>query len=138
MQLVKVLYVIYSDFQFGIEVGSQVDTGLWGMYPDSSRLDIATVVPISDGNDDGYPLPSSSGGETIYDSRDDQSAPSSKETEANGLSFIRKSIQSRNISSRAANIIMAVWRSGTQKQYTSHIKRFSTVVKDKLIIFKRI
>lgn len=42
----------------------------------------------------------------------------------NGLQSIRESLQQRDISSKATNIILQSWSSGTQKQYALYIKKW--------------
>ena len=54
-----------------------------------------------------------------------QCSSSSQQTVAmNGLQSIRKSFQQRAISSKATNIILQSWSTGTQKQYAPYIKRW--------------
>ena len=59
-------------------------------------------------------------------SQDRQSSvPSPQQTVAiNGLQSIRESFQQRAISSKATNIILQSWSSGTQKQYAPYIKKW--------------
>ena len=41
-----------------------------------------------------------------------------------GMQIIRKSLESKNISGLSADIILASWRSGTQKQYQTYINKW--------------
>ena len=54
-----------------------------------------------------------------------QCSSSSQQTVAiNGLQSIRESFQQRAISSKATNIILQSWSTGTQKQYAPYIKKW--------------
>ena len=102
----------------------QVKTRQRGMYPDCPCVDITELVPNYDGNDDGNSLFAPKEGEPIDVTRNSQNSPTSQENDSHGLSSIRQAITGRNVSERATNIIMASWRRSTQKQYTTHIKRW--------------
>ncbi|CAG2233745.1 unnamed protein product [Mytilus edulis] len=47
-----------------------------------------------------------------------------KDIEFDGMSAIRNRLQNRGISEKTSTIIMASWRSGTQKQYKTYIKKW--------------
>ncbi|VDI37510.1 Hypothetical predicted protein [Mytilus galloprovincialis] len=47
-----------------------------------------------------------------------------KDIEFDGMSDIRNRLQNRGISEKTSTIIMASWRSGTQKQYKTYIKKW--------------
>ena len=46
-----------------------------------------------------------------------QDAPTTQTTRSHGLPLIRETLNTRNISKEAKDIIMASWRTGTSKQY---------------------
>ena len=52
------------------------------------------------------------------------SAPSSQAVKVDGLQSLGKSLQQRNISEKAATIILQSWSDGTQKQYKLYIKQW--------------
>ena len=103
---------------------SQVTTGWRGLYSDRPCVDNAELVPNNDGNDDGYSLSSPEEGEPIDITGNSENSPTSQENDTHGLLSIRQALKGRKVSKRATDIIMASWRLGTQKQYTTHIKRW--------------
>lgn len=54
-----------------------------------------------------------------------QDAPTAQTTRAHGLPLIRETLNTRNISKEAKDIIMASWRTGTSKQYQVYLERWS-------------
>ena len=94
------------------------------MYPDRSCVDITELVPNYDGNDDGNSKFAPKEGEPIDITKNSQVTPTSQENDSHGLSSIRQAITNRNVAERATNIFMASWRLSTEKQYTTHIKRW--------------
>ena len=69
------------------------------------------------------PLYSSKSTESFY-TRKGESTPSVEKVNNDGLSTVRQTLQKRKVSTRSANIIMASWRSGTQKQYNMYIRKW--------------
>ena len=53
-----------------------------------------------------------------------QSTSTSTKTSTTGMQVIRRSLESKNIYGKAADIILSSWRTGTQKQYTTHINKW--------------
>ena len=49
-----------------------------------------------------------------------------QEDDSDGLQIIRRSLEPQGISKKAGDIILRSWRQGTQKQYSSYIKRWIT------------
>ena len=52
------------------------------------------------------------------------SPPFVEKTEIDGMSCLRNSFTNYNISGHVADILMASWRSGTQKQYKTYIEQW--------------
>ena len=64
-----------------------------------------------------------------------QDAPTTQTTLSRGLPLIRDTLNTRNISKEAKDIIMASWRTGTSKQYQVYIERWSQFCQSKGILF---
>lgn len=56
--------------------------------------------------------------------RTSETTPSVEKTEVDGMSCLRNSFAKYNISGNVADILMASWRSGTQKQYKIYIEQW--------------
>ena len=52
-----------------------------------------------------------------------QSTSTSTKTSTTGMQVIERYLESKNIYEKAADIILSFWRTGTQKQYTTHINK---------------
>ena len=59
----------------------------------------------------------------IYHS-DRQSSSTHQQTTVDGMSFVRRSFESRGISEKSTGITMASWRKSTTKQYSSYINKW--------------
>ena len=81
-------------------------------------------VSASDGDDDGYTLPSPQERQPIDTTRDSESSSPTQEVNTHGLSAVPQALTGRKISEKATSIIMASWRHGTQKQYSTYIKKW--------------
>ncbi len=57
--------------------------------------------------------------------------PASTQITSDGMSCVRQTCSEQGISGRAVDIIMASWRSGTQKQYSSYIRRWLPFCEEK-------
>ena len=92
-------------------------TGSVNNNPHRSNVDNTTLV---------YASPEPFDRQSFSTSPDGQSSiPSPQQTVAiNGLQSLRESFQQRAISSKATNIILHSWSSGTQKQYPPYIKKW--------------
>ena len=65
-----------------------------------------------------------------------RTTPANQEDGSDGMQIIRESAAAQGISQKARDIIVQPWRQGTQKQYSSYIKRWiSFVIDNKLIVF---
>ena len=53
-----------------------------------------------------------------------QDAPTTQTTRSHGLPLIRETLNTRNISKEAKDVIMASWRTGTSKQYQVYLGRW--------------
>ena len=53
-----------------------------------------------------------------------QSTSSSAKTSVADMQVIRRSLESKSIYGKSADIILSSWRTGTQKQYTTHINKW--------------
>ena len=51
--------------------------------------------------------------------------PDHKAHQVNGMSAVRKKLQERGILAEDTEIIMAPWKSGTEKQYQPHVNRWT-------------
>ena len=56
-----------------------------------------------------------------------QATPLKKETDYGGMSPLRRSNQDRGISEVAARLIMASWRNGLKKQYSTFMTKWQNV-----------
>ena len=61
---------------------------------------------------------------TSASTRSSLSASTVPKASTAGMQIIRKSLESKNISRHSAEIILASWRSGTQKQYQTYINKW--------------
>lgn len=97
----------------------------------SQRMDCCSsvAVPTLDGS-----APSAVGGGPSAHTEKEEGAPASilngraSNNEAHqfdGLSAVRMQFGDRGVSEQGAEIIMASWKPGTEKQYSPHIKRWS-------------
>ena len=90
----------------------------------SSNLADSTLVHHS-ASPFSRPSPLSSTVESPPDATSQWStAPPSKTTKTDGLQALRKSLQQRNISDKAAEIILQSWLARTQKQYKPYITQW--------------
>jgi len=62
-----------------------------------------------------------------------QDAPTAQTARAHGLPLIRETLNTRNISKEAKDIIMASWRTGTSKQYQVYLERWSQFCQSRAI-----
>ena len=93
------------------------------MFFGSSCVAHTSMVPSGHGDVGRRPLYSSESTESFY-TRKGESAPSVEKVNSDGLSTVRQTLQKRKASTRSATIIMASWRSGTQKQYNMYIRKW--------------
>ena len=54
-----------------------------------------------------------------------EASPPPPEAGVDGFEGVRRSLKEQQVSSRAANIILQSWRSGTKKQYNVHLKKWA-------------
>ena len=102
----------------------QVTSGPGRVYPDCPCVGNTELVSTGDGDDNGYTVPSPQEGEPIDITRDMENSSPTQEVNTHGLSAVRQALTGRKISEKATNIIMASWRHGTQKQYSTYIKKW--------------
>ena len=110
--------LLFPTFQFARQMPAEDCYGSSRMYCSNSELANTTLLFQSHGNV-GQSTPSSSKSTTVT-SASTQSSPSAStvpKASTAGMQIIRKSLESKNISGHAAEIILASWCSGTQKQY---------------------
>ena len=94
------------------------------MHPRGPNLVHTDLVSYSDGTSHQRAIYSASRSETTISTRDNQETSVKQQTHTHGLSVIRETLQNKNISERATNVIMCSWRHGTQKQYSMYIKKW--------------
>ncbi|XP_068737579.1 uncharacterized protein [Montipora capricornis] len=89
----------------------------WPTQPYYSRvMDMLVRLPLV--------LPIKSTTVTSASTRSSPSASTVPKASTAGMQIIRKSLESQNISGHSAEIILASWRSGTQKQYQTYINKW--------------
>lgn len=95
------------------------------MYCSNSELANTTLLFKSHGNV-GQSTTSSSMSTTVTaaSTRSSLSASTVSKASTVGMQIIRKSLEGENISGHSADIILASWRSGTQKQYQTYINKW--------------
>ena len=95
------------------------------MYCSNSELANTTLLFKSHGNV-GQSTISSSMSTTVTAAftRSSLSASTVSKASTVGMQIIRKSLEGENISGHSADIILASWRSGTQKQYQTYINKW--------------
>ena len=64
------------------------------------------------------------GGPTLTITLSSNTTPLKEKIDYAGMSPVWQSIQGRGISEMAAKLIMASWRDGTKKQYSTYIKKW--------------
>ena len=111
-------------FQFDTTMHGQVTSGPGRVYPDCPIVGDTELVSAGDGDDDGYTLPSPQEGEPTDTTRDLEISSPTQKVNTHGLSAVWQALTGRKISEKATNIIMACWRHGTQKQYSTYIKKW--------------
>ena len=87
-------------------------------------MDNTTLVYASPEPFDKQSLSTSLDGQSSAPSPQRRSSSSQQTVAFNGLQSIRESFQQRAISSKATNIILQSWSTGTQKQYVPYIKKW--------------
>ena len=102
----------------------QMETRPRGLYLDCTSMDDPVLVSSDYGNDDRYTNSSPQGGEPVAVAWDSENSSTVRKDGVDGLSLVGRALKDRNVSKRASNIIMASWRSGTKKQYSTHIKKW--------------
>ena len=95
------------------------------MYCSNSELANTTLLFQGHGNV-GQSSTSSSMSTTVTlaSTRSSPSASTVSKASTVGMQIIRKSLESKNVSGHSADIILASWRSGTQKQYQTYINKW--------------
>ncbi|CAH3035464.1 unnamed protein product, partial [Pocillopora meandrina] len=95
------------------------------MYCSNSELANTTLIFQSHGNV-GQSTTSSSMSTTVTSAstRSSPSASTVSKASTVGMQIIRKSLEGKNISGHSADIILASWRSGTQKQYQTYVNKW--------------
>lgn len=95
------------------------------MYCSNSELANTTLLFQSHGNV-GQSTTSSSMSTTVTSACTRSSPSPSTVSKAStvGMQIIRKSLEGKNISGHSADIILASWRSGTQKQHQTYINKW--------------
>ena len=53
-----------------------------------------------------------------------QTAPTTPETPLNGMSIIWNSFRQYNVSKEVIKVLMALWRPGTKKQYSTYLNKW--------------
>ena len=121
----NVYFFCFSSFQLNLETDDEAQGRSQQMYPDSSNLVDTDMVSNSYGTSYRTPIYSPSGPRVTVTARNNEETSVKPQAHSHGLSVIRRSLQGKNVSERATNIIMCSWRHGTQKQYSMYIKKWS-------------
>ena len=117
--------LLFSTFQFARQMPAEDCYGSSRMYCSNSELANTTLLFQSHGNV-GQSTTSSSMSATVTSAstRSSPSASTVSKASTVGMQIIRKSLEGKNISGHSADIILASWRSGTQKQYQTYINKW--------------
>ena len=100
-------------------------TGSVNRNPHSSHVGNTTLVNASIEPSDRQPFSTSPDGESSVPVPQQCNLSSQQTAAINGFQSIRESgFQQRAISSKATNIILQSWSTGTQKQYAPYIKKW--------------
>lgn len=102
------------------------------LYFNSSSVGNAELLSSVDEFVDRQPGYASSREHFIH-SEHQQSTSVNQEITSDSLSDFRRSFQSKNISVKSTNIILASWRKDTKKQYVSYINRWTRFCNDRQI-----
>ena len=89
----------------------------------SSLLADTTLVYNAPSSINRQPSVPASAEQSLNTTSQQRSTPSSQAVKVDGLQGLGKSLQQRNISEKAAKIILQSWSDGTQKQYKLYIKQ---------------
>ena len=119
------LTYFFSTFQFARQMPAEDCHGSSRMYCSNSELANTTLLFQSHGNV-GQSTTSSSMSTTVTSAstRSSPSASTVSKASTVGMQIIRKSLESKDISGHSADIILASWYSGTQKQYQTYINKW--------------
>ena len=113
--------IIFMLFHLSVSLPTKDRTGPINRTPPSSTLDNTTFVYISTETPNRPPPPASSVGQPSVPATQQSSSSPQQTPTHNGLQSIRESFQQRAISSKATNIILQSWSTGTKKQYAPYI-----------------
>ena len=124
MQWKKMLFLCFSPFQPDSNLSAEIRAGpSYGSNPIPFLADTTLVYnapsPIS-----RQPSVPASAEPSLNTTSQQRSTPSSQAAKVDGLQGLGKSLQQRNISEKAATIILQSWSNGTQKQYKPYIKQW--------------
>ena len=122
--LVRFVFLCISTFQLNLETTGQAEKRRERVYFGGSNMDNPVLVSCCYGDANRQSLHSSKGTKTFDSTRSGESTPTREEVKSHDISVIRETLQKRKISTRSASIIMASWRSGTQKQYNMYIQKW--------------
>ena len=120
----RTLFLCFSTFQpdNNLSEESRVGPSYW-CHPRPFLADTALVYnapsPIN-----RQPSVPASAGLSLNTTSQQHSTPSSQAVKVDGLQNLGKSLQQRNISEKAATIILQSWSDGTQRQYKLYIKQW--------------
>lgn len=117
--------LLFSTFQSARQMPAEDCYGSRRMYCFNSELANTTLLFKSHGNV-GQSTTSSSMATTVTSASTRSSSSASTVSKAStvGMQIIRKSLEGEKISGHSADIILASWRSGTQKQYQTYINKW--------------
>ena len=124
----KINMCIFSPFQHIVQSSSEVARSRQS-FSHSAIMENTSLV--SDNVSHVQPTSSSTEGRLLaaVASQQNQSPPVMAQTSTDGMSLVRTRHRQQNISTRACDIIMESWWTGTTKQYRVHLdkwKNFAT------------
>lgn len=131
--LVRHLYICFPSFQSDRTLCTENSERTSRVYDDyTSVADTELVLERSTAISGATDIASQHTQSTNF-TGNRQSSSVDKQFKADGMSLVWKYYKSKNISSRAARIIMSSWRTGTKKQYSTSIKKWFTSCRERQI-----
>ena len=98
-----------------------------GIRGTSNHTQVVNPVLVANGNENADTSTSHSPRKSINIVSSEQSireTPSPRETGSNNVSLIRKQFQNRGLLPTATKILDTAWKTGTRKQYDSHLEKW--------------
>ena len=122
--LVIWILICFSSFQFDWSTSTESTTIQSRAGPGGPCLDNSELVSSNHGNVNRQSTYTQSSEGHIDNFTVKSNSSTCKQATFDGMSYIRKSFENRELSKESVDIIMASWRHSTQKQYSTYINRW--------------